>query len=199
MKIQKTIYQKGKNGCLVLLPGRGGHSSELVPYYSLDEFCVVGLDDEEKQWYPKPNGIKDQKEAIEGLENNRKIIEEELNKIDFPSKFIAIIGYSAGGVAALWTVIKSEKEYGLVMAHSGTILDLENVPRCKYDKLPIVMAHGQKDDVFDYKERFMPAIEVLRNKNYSVCKIKNPNGKHEMNPDDADIVKSIIKFKFTYI
>ena len=194
MNITQTVYQEGDKGCIVLLPGRGGHSSSLKPFYNLENFKIIGFDNEEKQWYPKPNGIKDQQNAIDGLEQNRKFITQEIEKLNFPKEKIAVVGFSAGGVAAVWTVINDSSAYALAAAHSGAILDLSNVPQSKFNKMSIVMAHGKKDDVFGYEERFVPSIETLRNKGYSVAKITNPNGKHEIDADDADSIQAMLKF-----
>ena len=115
-------------------------------------------------------------------------------KKNFPKEKIAVVGFSAGGVAAVWTVINDSSAYALAAAHSGAILDLSNVPQSKFNKMSIVMAHGKKDDVFGYEERFVPSIETLRNKGYSVAKITNPNGKHEIDADDADSIQAMLKF-----
>ena len=194
MNITQTVYQEGDKGCIVLLPGRGGHSSSLKPFYNLENFKIIGFDNEEKQWYPKPNGIKDQQNAIDGLEQNRKFITKEIEKLNFPKEKIAVVGFSAGGVAAVWTVINDSSAYALAAAHSGAVLDLNNVPQSKFNKMSIVMAHGKKDDVFGYEERFAPSIEALRNKGYRVAKITNPNGKHEIDADDADSIQAMLKF-----
>lgn len=193
MKITQTVYQEGNEGCIVLLPGRGGHSKDLKQFYSLENCKIIGFDNPEKQWYAKPNGPQDQNEAIITLNENIKFIKEEIEKIGMPKNKIAVVGFSAGGVAAIWTVINDKEEYALAMAHSGAILDIKNIPLCKFNKMPIMLAHGKQDDVFGYEERFVPAVEALRNKNYSVCKISNPQGRHNIDQEDADIVESILK------
>ena len=54
------------------------------------------------------------------------------------------------------------------------------------------MAHGKEDDVFGYEERFIPSIEALRKKGYTVGKITNPKGKHTIELDDAETIEALL-------
>ena len=43
MNITQTVYQDGDAGCLVFLPGRNGHSSDLKQFYSANTRSLIDL------------------------------------------------------------------------------------------------------------------------------------------------------------
>jgi len=172
--------QESIESAMIILPGRGQTGLHLANDWSktfLNKTLIVLIIPEERKWYPMPYSPKNQKEAVEGLEEARKVVDEVIDKIsnDFKLPFnrIGLAGFSAGGVMANYVVFNSNRELAASVCHSGAILEPENVPKCKFPDIPFVLTHSINDDAFDWYERFIPMKHSLYDNGYYLKTFEN--------------------------
>lgn len=184
------------NGCIIALPGRGGHGETLAKIY--DEvskkndapFLVIGLTPRKFKWYPMPNGANDQKEAVNGMERARIAIEETVyrvcDKFGFGHDKIALVGFSAGAVMAIQVAIHSIEPYAAVIGHSGAILEPDLLPVCS-TPTPIILTHNKDDQCFSWEERYLPMKNALMDNGYKLRWVESKEGGHNIWDDSLDI------------
>jgi len=180
-------------GCLIFLPGRNGDAMSMLKMYSqlskLDQTLMVGITPKKFQWYPQPHGPKNQDEAVAGLEVARLSIMEEVQKIEdkhsVPVDKMALIGYSAGGVMALYTAIHAPEPFAAAICHAGCVLEPQTLPEVKHWQTQIMMTHNMDDKVFGWDERYVPTKDALKEKRYSVCFREEEEGGHTFSNDDV--------------
>ena len=168
-------YNKwSRDSCVLCLPGRGNHGRELAAIYKhmgIQSF-IVGITPEIRSWYPMPNGINDQTEAVRGIAPAIQIIEKVLsaieNKRGIPRNKIVLLGHSAGAVMAIMTAVLSPRPFAGVISHSGAILDLGLIPQCACPNTPFLLTHSRDDIIFEWNERFIPMLTTLKEKGYRV-------------------------------
>ncbi|MCK9458621.1 MAG: alpha/beta hydrolase [Proteobacteria bacterium] len=162
------------DSCVLCLPGRGNHGQELASAYKRQgvKSFIVGITPTIRSWYPMPNGINDQEEAVKGVMPAMAVIEEVLklieNKRGIPRNRIVLVGHSAGAVMAIMTAVMSPTPFAGVISHNGAILDPEAVPQCNCPDTPFFLAHSRDDLIFEWQERFIPMFTALKNKGYKI-------------------------------
>lgn len=181
------------DSCILALPGRCNHGQLLVGYYSTMNFpstLIVGVTPNKTEWYPMPNGANDQKRAVEGQLKAARAIDRVVDQIEeyfsIPRSKIALTGFSAGGVMALYTAAVVEKPVAAAISHSGAILDTKNFPKvrehCKVT--PFLIQHNQDDKSFSWDERYVPMKNCLVSNGYKTKWIERPFGGHNVWIDD---------------
>lgn len=188
--------EKKAKGCIVALPGRGGHGETLAKIYNDVSkkndapFLVIGLTPRKFKWYPMPNGASDQREAVNGIERARIAIEETVyrisDKFGFSHDNIALVGFSAGAVMAIQVAVHSIEPYACVVGHSGAILDPPSLPYC-HTPTPIILTHNQDDQCFSWEERYLPMKNALIDKRYKLRWIESKEGNHNIWDDSLDV------------
>lgn len=178
---------------IVLLTGRGDTALNFLNFYkrncNLNYLRIVAIQPEQ-EWYPIPNGIKDQEDSLVGMGISVVNLIDLLDKIENFYKTdkskIFVCGFSAGGVMALQVAIKSNDIFGGFICHNGAILDCSSVSFAK-NKTPILVIHSQNDDCFSWEERYVPMKQELINKKYNVEFIENEYGGHYISEKDIEI------------
>lgn len=184
---------------IVLLVGRGQTALNILEQYDYEDFhqSVVVAIEPLKEWYPCPNGLDDQVEAIEGLKyavpQLNKLIINLQNQFNLPRNKVALVGFSAGAVMSLQLVSNSTEEFAGVVSHAGAILDPENLPQAK-NKTPILLIHAQDDDCFSWDERYLPMKKALENQGYNLTVKESEFGGHYMSSSEAmDFLNQVIR------
>jgi len=178
--------------CILALPGRSQHGTEVGCFWldsELTNTMIVCITPENREWYPMPHSPEHQDNAVAGLEASRLVIEDVIAKIEIDwgisRRNIALSGFSAGGVMALYTAMHAEKELAGVACHGGAILEPDKVPVCQFPKMPIILTHCQDDVVFRWDERYEPMHQSLTTNNYNLYTLESTYGGHGMDADDV--------------
>lgn len=171
---------------ILVLPGRGQHGFYLGDLWSkhaeLHHTMIVCITPVGLQWYPLPIGPYDQDEAVSGLEHSRLEIERVLkrmkNEMCIAREKTALVGFSAGGVMALYTAMHSASPLAGVVCHGGAILEPYEVPKCKFLETPFVLTHAHDDNDFDWFERYLPMKSSLQKNSYNLKSFERYSGGH---------------------
>lgn len=178
-------------GCVITLPGRGGTGKEMVEIYKesrLTKSLIVGVTPPNRQWYPLPNGVGDQRAAVSGLDdaidNVFKTLSRVRHNFGITSRNTALVGFSAGAVVALQVAARSEHPFAAVLCHSGAILEPDKLPLCKHPSTKILLIHSMDDTCFYWDERYVPMKEALRAKGYNFMSLEREMGNHGLYHSD---------------
>lgn len=186
--------QDNPDSCILFLPGRdhsGSHMGNAYKKLGLSKPLLVSITPRTREWYPMPNGVEDQDDAVEGQERACHTINEVVDKIEtkynISRERMILCGYSAGGVMAIQVASHSHYCFAGVVSHAGAILDPDSLPTCRCDT-PFLLTHNRDDLIFEWYERYIPMVETLKEKGYTVFTIENGNGGHMVH--DSDMIRA---------
>ena len=175
---------------VVLLVGRGQTALNMLSQYDYADFnegIVVAIEPF-KEWYPCPNGIDDQIEAIEGLKSAipkiDKLILNLQNQFNLSRDKVSLVGFSAGAVMAIQLAVNSDDQFAKVVSHAGAILDPKNLPQAK-NNTPILLIHAKDDDCFSWEERYLPMKKALEKQGFNITTKESEYGGHYMMSSEA--------------
>lgn len=124
---------------------------------------------EMRAWYDIYDIAIDQEIDSTGIQQSilqvQTLIANEMDR-GVTSEHIFLAGFSQGAVIALLTALSSSKPLGGVIALSGYLPHLEQLPRSTY-KMPIFLAHGTEDPIVPYALGLAARTE-LEQRGYSV-------------------------------
>ena len=191
--------EKENLGLVILLPGRGQPCLDMINRYdrasNLANMRLIAVEPID-EWYPAPNGVGDQSEAIWGLkltvpefENFVTDLEREY-EVDRAN--IVLAGFSAGAVLAIQVAANTDRPFGAVVVHNGAILDPESMLESK-NNTPFLVFHNMNDDCFEWEERYLPMKEALESNNYDVDFIEGETGGHYIADEDVKFAGNWIK------
>jgi len=170
--------------CLLVLPGRMQSGFQFANWYRhavLNNTMIIGVTPKDREWYPMPNGVADQADALRGLTPATKAIENVLQDIEkyfgFTSEDIALVGYSAGAVVALETLARTKKRFAAIVSHAGAILDPQQFGDAPNDT-PVHLIHSIDDGTFEWNERYVPSKLALLEKGYNASFCEKTHGGH---------------------
>ena len=187
------------HSCIICLAGRSDSGTMFAEDYraksELDKTTIIGVtpysDKGLIEWYPQPFSSTNQSDAVAGLKDAfsvvKKIVNQVESKLKIPKNRIAIAGFSAGGVMAMYTAMNSDFDLAGVVIHSGAILETGKIPQCS-NEIPILLEHSRKDRCFSWYERYVPMKNNLIEKGYNVSSVEDPEGFHYV--DDENIISS---------
>lgn len=191
-------------GCLIGLPGRNISATIMQEFCSCmdcDNSLLICPEPKELTWYPQPNGINNQKEAISGMKIALEELDSWISKIQkcfsLTRKEIGIVGFSAGSVMALQLAAITKEQYAAVVSMAGAILDPDDLPEDQ-SQTPILLRHAIDDMCFSWEERFLPMKKALIEKNYSVFTSEKNYGGHKVSREDAFIIGKFISSNLGY-
>jgi len=188
-----VINRGATKGCVVLLPGRFGSAAHLMQLYQaaeLHETIFVGVEPE-VEWYPAPNGVGDQTDAVAGMKKSRKALLQHISCVekhcDLSSRQIALVGFSAGAVMAIQCALRSNKEFAGIVAHSGAILQPRKTPTPRFPTMPFLLIHNRQDDCFNWHERYLPMKKALSRRGHTVQAVEknDPASAHALTYEDV--------------
>ena len=197
--IRTFICGKGRSqGCIILFPGREGSALALMRAYQdaeLNNTALVGMEPE-VEWYPIPNGVGDQANAVHGMKKARKALLRNIGLVQrhlgYNSRQIALVGFSAGAVMALQCAFRSDEELAGVVAHSGAILQPRKTPPARFLNTPFLLMHNENDTCFSWHERYLPMKKALLKRGYSVSTIEATNPAITHGLTSQDVVQAAI-------
>lgn len=202
-----NIYRSGLStncdSCVLCIPGRGQHGRIIADYYSskvTKNTAIVAPTSKDFEWYPLPNGSKDQRRSVQGIQKAAEWLERLLDNDlqDIPRNRIVLSGFSAGGVMALELASRTENPFAGVICHSGAILDIEGVKECSEEKknMPIWLYHQKDDEVFSWDERYIPMKNTLITKRYNTNSYESTFGNHTILEQHGNHVKQVLDYCF---
>lgn len=185
-------HEGRRKGCVIGLPGRG------IPVDVMDSLChhmdlpntlKISLQPIYLRWYPQPNGVEDQENAVSGMKEATAILSRKIRQVQRAFRLrrnqIALVGYSAGAVMALQMVACSEQPFAAVVSLAGAILEPEEYPIAK-NQTPILLRHAVDDDCFSWEERYLPMRRTLLDNGYNLYTNEKQYGGHGLTVNDAE-------------
>lgn len=182
---------------VLLLTGRCQPASHFLSLYSDSSLdCnYVAIQPMDGEWYPIPNGAKDQKSAVIGIRNNlpdlHKTVKKIISDLGISKDKTSLVGFSAGGVMALELNAHNREPFHSIVIHAGAILRTNKFPESK-NRTPILLIHNRDDDCFEWEERFIPMCQCLRNKRYNFSIATGYEGKHEISVADIEVATQFL-------
>lgn len=186
-----------KEKTILIFPGRDQDPEEIMSLYRgnkriEESFNLIAVSPE-TEWYPKPNGLPNQSEAVSGICKSVKNVNEFVNRLSSdenvdPLKTI-LSGYSAGGVMAL--EVSMSNRFMAAVCHSGCILDVSRVKKNQH-RTPCLMIHARDDNTFGYGERFMPTKNALLREGHVITTIEKQDGGHSIAAVDVEYAASFL-------
>lgn len=185
---KKTVY---------LLAGRGMDPRKMFEFFKglFPNFNVLTIEPD-IEWYPIPNGINDQENAVLGVKKAAQEVANLIKSSNVPLNKVGIIGFSAGAVVALESSFLFE-ELGFVISCSGAILEPKNLDLNEISKIktPYHIIHGKEDKVFSFEERYLPVKKVLENNESFFYELEMD---HTLSLKTLHEISIFINEKFTY-
>ena len=192
---KSPISGKAPDSMVIFLHGYGADGSDLfdlsIPYsnempntqfISPDAPYDCAMSVTGKEWFPIEN-------IPFGAANAAKIflslLEQESKSFSIPFEKIVLIGFSQGAMLALQTLLISPKRIGSVIAYSGG-LSLENIDlskdlildnRHKYFNTPVLLIHGEMDEVVPFSSLKITA-DLLYKIGFNIEKVPRPDLGH---------------------
>lgn len=197
MKFRIKVHSnKDSKRLAFLLTGRCQQAENFLSLYLeySDNINYVSIEPEE--WYPIPNGPRDQNNSIVGIKNNlltlHRVIKRITKEFGVEKEDVSLIGFSAGAVMALELMAHNKKNFHSVISHAGAILRNENFPKCK-NGTPILLIHNEDDDCFYWDERFVPMCQCLKDKEYWFKVATQPVGGHTITATDIKLATDFMQ------
>lgn len=189
---------------IVLLPGRMQKGISLLSMYkSNSNFAnskIIAIEPD-YEWYPIPNGAKDQANSIKALyhsvPNLESFILETAAALKIDQEKITLVGFSAGAVMAIQVAALSERPYQAIVCHNGAILSPEGLPSST-NETPFLLIHNKDDSCFSWDERYIPMKDALLRKDYNVQFIESEDGGHFIQDEDVEISTDWLKEIFSH-
>jgi predicted esterase len=157
--------------CIITLPGRSTPVKVMMDFceaMELPDTMIVGLQSKYHAWYPAPNGINDQTNAVDGMKYVLTEINDTIARIKKTWKLrdgqICLLGHSAGAVMAIQSALSFN--FKSVVSLAGAILVPEDMPECTI-KTKFFIQNNTDDDCFEWHERFLPMQNALELKKYN--------------------------------
>lgn len=191
-------------GLVIGITGRNttlGSMFELIANAGLNRSVLAVIQPKNLEWYPAPNGPEDQKNALNGLNNNVKYLISRIKSIQsmygLDRNYVGLIGYSAGAVMSLKVIEGSEVNFAGVVALSGVVLDPVNL-RPAMNNTPLLLKHSFDDECFGWEERYVPSRDALIAKGYNVTVDEKQDGGHGVTLADIHAAGRFLRPKLGY-
>ena len=111
-----------------------------------------------------------------------RYIDEQLAEMGLEDKDLALVGFSQGTMMALHVGLRRPKACAGVLGYSGMLVDADNLANEITVKPPILLCHGQDDEVLPFD--FMPAaLNTLRENGVPCEGLARPNLGHGIDDD----------------
>lgn len=190
-------------GTIVLLPGRSQPAPDILNRYNrysnINDMRFIAIEPIE-EWYPIPNGVNNQIEAVWGLKLSVSELDEFISRLqveyEIERSSIVLAGFSAGAVMAIQLATSAETPFKAVVGHNGAILEPDELPQSTSNTKFLIL-HNQKDERFSWNERYIPMKNALTHKGYDLTIIENSPG-HCMTSEDVQKAGTWIKDLFNH-
>jgi phospholipase/carboxylesterase len=98
---------------------------------------------------------------------------------------MALVGFSQGTMMSLFTGPRRTRPLAAILGFSGALLGAQELPRAARSRPPVMLIHGDADDVVPVQALFM-AVEGLQAAEIPVQWIVRPNLPHSIDPEGID-------------
>lgn len=192
----EAILRDNSDKLVCLITGRYQPARDFLSIYAASLNCnLVAIQPKSYEWYPLPNGVKNQSSAVRGIKENlpklHKVIKRVISELKIDKNKTSLVGFSAVGVMALELIAHNKNPFHSIVIHAGAILRTERFPVSK-NNTPILLLHNQDDDCFEWEERFLPMCECLKNKGYKFIANTKHEGKHSITEQDIETAINFI-------
>lgn len=185
---------------MVMLHGRGATAEDiltLVPQLDQPGFAYLAPQANGNTWYPE--------RFLMPLSNNEPWLSSALAAIAEVLAHVAkaaislertmLLGFSQGACLTLEFAARHAQRYGGVVGLTGALIGPEDTPRNYPGSLAgtPVFVGGSDLDIHVAKERMLDTAEVLRRLGGQVTARLYPNMGHEVNQDEIDFVRGMMK------
>jgi phospholipase/carboxylesterase len=135
--------------------------------------------------------LKSMRENIFYLEN---FIEDKVKQLDISYKDVFLVGFSQGSMLSLYLAPRQEEEIGGVVALSGALINGENLKNEIKHKPPILLVHGEIDEVVGIDE-FFKAKELLKQLKFDLQAVSIKRMGHSINEEVIELMKNFLRLK----
>ncbi|CDZ80109.1 putative hydrolase [Candidatus Rubidus massiliensis] len=197
------IYEKGielskATNALILLHGRGGTASSILPLsekFCDNTFYIVAPQANNNTWYPY-TFLEEEDKNEPWLSNSIHNIKQLIEKIalNIPKKNIFIMGFSQGACLTLEVCGRYPENYGGIIAFTGGLIGKElNISRYKGNFLGTKVFIGNSDkDPHVPLSRSQKTKEIFELLGANVTLKVYPNMPHTINEEEIEWVKTNI-------
>jgi phospholipase/carboxylesterase len=122
-----------------------------------------------RQWFPLT--MRDLEERWDGCIKAAPILNDfldaELNRYNLDDSKLALVGFSQGAMLALHVGLRRAQAPGGIISYSGALVAPEHLDEAvartpKGDWPPILLIHGNQDDLISAESLFVSAMELAR-------------------------------------
>ncbi|MHA1538957.1 MAG: alpha/beta hydrolase [Alphaproteobacteria bacterium] len=121
-----------------------------------------------------------------------RFINAELKKRDLTEKDLALVGFSQGTMMSLYVAPRRENCCAGILGYSGRLFGEENLTAEGKSKPPIMLIHGEADDVVPFASMAHAEAE-LTEKGFSVETHARPNLPHSIDQEGVQLGEAFLK------
>ncbi len=148
------------------------------------------------EWFSDNNGTFIDKA---GMEVSLRLLENYLadihTKYNIPYNKMMLVGFSQGTMMSLYSAPRLKHAVAGVIGFSGRLMWNEELKGEKYHKPPIILIHGEADDVLPY-DNSITAGKELEEAGFKVEVHIIPNLPHGIDENGLNFAKKWLKDKF---
>lgn len=118
-------------------------------------------------------------------------IDAQIAKYGIEEKDIALFGFSQGTMMALYIAPRRKNALGAVVGFSGALTAIDELPQETTAKPPILLIHGDQDDVVPYSS-LAEAKAGLQQNGFDVTTHTSKGVAHGISPDGIDQARDFL-------
>ena len=140
-----------------------------------------------RQWF----SLQDRRPAVmlAGARRTAPLLDDYLDQLlqrhHLVETDMALVGFSQGTMMSLFAGPRRARPLAAILGFSGALLGAEELPREARSRPPVMLIHGDADDVVPVQALFM-AVEGLQAAEIPVQWIVRPGLPHSIDPDGID-------------
>jgi len=185
-------------GAVILLHGPGGSAAEMIGLgheISHRTLLLLAPQASDHAWYPHPSSAP--------IAKNEPWLTSALNRVSglltlctayFPSRRIAVFGFSQGASVATEFVVRHPRRYAAVIALSGGLLGPAGIDLKRpgsLEETPALFRSGDPDGQAPWA-RVEETAQQFRAMQASVTTARFPNRSHRIFPEDLDAARVLL-------
>lgn len=106
---------------------------------------------------------------------------------------LALVGFSQGGMVALYSALRRPKSCAAVVSFSGALIEDDTTTFSKKPNIPIFLSHGDQDAVVPF-EALSVAENLLKQEGFSVTTLPRPGCGHGIDPIASEHAKAFLTY-----
>jgi phospholipase/carboxylesterase len=182
-KIVLMLHGYGSNGqdLIGLAPMLAGDVPNAV-FLSPDAPFPCDMSALGRQWFPLQSFEPDY--MLAGIRKAAPLlndyVDQVLQQMDFDDSDLVMLGFSQGTMMSLFAAPRRRKAIAGVLGYSGALLGAEELSNAGIQKMPVVLIHGEADDVVTI-DRYEAAKKALIENGFKVEGVCIPGLPHSIN------------------